>query len=130
VVGFPGSPIAAEGRPALKEGGREIELAGFTVLPGLIDMHGHIGGSEQGVDAEYVYKLWLAHGITTVRDPGCGNGIDWCVSEMRRSEGNRITAPRIFPYVFFGAGRDQPMTQPEDARLWVRDMKKRGALGM
>ena len=75
-------------------------------MPGLVDLHGHIGGDEQGVSAEYVYKLWLGHGITTIRDPGCGNGIGWCVSESRRSAANAITAPRIFPYAFFGQGRD------------------------
>ena len=117
-------------RPELVEGGRELQLTGHTVLPGIVDLHGHIGGDEQGVPAEYVYKLWLAHGITSVRDPGCGNGLDWCVSEMRRSERNAITAPRIFPYVFFGAGRDAPMTTPEEAREWVRKVAKQGALGM
>ena len=40
------------------------------VLPGFIDMHGHIGGIEQGTPAEYVFKLWMGHGVTTVRDPG------------------------------------------------------------
>lgn len=129
-VGAPGSPIKADNRPPLKPGGRELDLAGHYVMPGLIDLHGHIGGSEQGVPAEYVYKLWMGHGITTIRDPGCGNGIDWCVSEQQRSAKNRITAPRIFPYAFFGMGRDAPMTTPEQARAWVRDMKARGALGM
>jgi hypothetical protein len=117
-------------RPQLAAGGRELALAGHTVLPGIVDMHGHIGGDEQGVPAEYVYKLWLAHGITSVRDPGCGNGLDWCVSEMRRSERNAIAAPRIFPYVFFGAGRETPITSPAEARQWVREVAKRGALGM
>jgi hypothetical protein len=129
-VGAPGSPIQAANRPALKSGGRELDLAGHYVMPGLIDLHGHIGGSEQGVPAEYVYKLWMGHGITSIRDPGCGNGIDWCVSEQQRSEKNRITAPRIFPYAFFGMGLDAPLTTPEQARKWVRDMKARGALGM
>lgn len=129
-VGYPDSPIPDSARPGLKPGGREIQLDGHTVLPGLVDMHGHIGGDAQGVDADYVYRLWLAHGITSVRDPGCGNGIDWCVSEMRRSERNQIAAPRIFPYAFFGMGREAAMTRPEEARDWVRDMKRRGALGM
>jgi hypothetical protein len=129
-VGAPGSPIKPEDRPRLKAGGREMNLAGLYVMPGLIDLHGHIGGEEQGVPAEYVYKLWMGHGITTIRDPGCGNGIDWCVSEEHRSEKNQITAPRIFPYVFFGQGRDTPMTTPEQARQWVREMKARGAVGM
>ena len=99
-------------------------------MPGIVDMHGHIGGEEQGTPAEYVYKLWLGHGITTIRDPGCGNGIDWCVAEARRSDRNAITAPRIFPYAFFGQGRDAPMTKPEHAREWVRAIKAKGALGM
>ena len=129
-VGAPGSPIKPEDRPKLKAGGREMDLAGHYVMPGLIDLHGHIGGAEQGVPAEYVYKLWMGHGITSIRDPGCGNGIDWCVSEEHRSAKNEITAPRIFPYVFFGQGRDTPMTTPEQARQWVRDMKAKGAVGM
>jgi hypothetical protein len=129
-VGAPGSPIKPEDRPKLKAGGREMDLGGHYVMPGLIDLHGHIGGEEQGVPAEYVYKLWMGHGITTIRDPGCGNGIDWCVSEQHRSEKNQITAPRIFPYVFFGQGRDTPMTTTEQARQWVREMKAKGAVGM
>lgn len=130
IVGSANAPINPEDRPALKPGGREMDLAGHFVLPGFVDMHGHIGGDEQGVTAEYVYKLWLAHGITTVRDPGCGNGIGWCAAEARRSAANQITAPRIFPYAFFGMGREGPMTTPEQARQWVRDMKAQGALGM
>ena len=43
-------------------------------LPGFIDMHGHIGGVSQGAEPDYVFKLWMAHGITTVREPS-GRGI-------------------------------------------------------
>jgi hypothetical protein len=129
-VGNPGTPIKPDGRPKLAKGGKELDLTGHYVMPGIVDLHGHIGGEEQGVPATYVYKLWLGHGITTVRDPGCGNGIDWCVSEQRRSAANAITAPRIYPYVFFAQGRDAPITTPEDARRWVREMKAKGAVGM
>ena len=89
------------------------------VLPGFIDMHGHIGGKEQGTPAEYVFKLWMAHGITTVREPGCGNGVDWTLHERERSAANEITAPRIVPYIFFGIGARRPITTPEQARKWV-----------
>ena len=75
IVGSPGVAIDLEQRPKA-EGGHEIDLAGAWVLPGFVDMHGHIGGKEQGTPAEYVYKLWMGHGITTVRDPGSGNGLE------------------------------------------------------
>ena len=129
IVGSANAPIDPAKRPALAEGGREIDLAGHYLLPGLVDMHGHIGGDEQGTPAEYVYKLWLAHGITSVRDPGCGNGIAFCASEAKRSDANAITAPRIFPYAFFGMGRESPMTTPQHAREWLREMHAAGALG-
>jgi len=129
-VGAPGLPIDAKKRPKLKAGGHEIELSGSYVMPGIIDMHGHIGGAAQAVPAEYVYKLWMGNGITTIREPGCLNGVDWCLGEYKRSLANAITAPRIFPYAVFGADRDAPMTKPDEARQWVRDMKAKGILGM
>jgi hypothetical protein len=127
-VGAPGGVKEEPKRPRLAENGRELDLRGHYVMPGVIDMHGHIGGKEQGVPAEYVYKLWLGHGVTTVREPGCGNGLEWCASEERRSARNEITAPRIFPYAFLRP--DVPLTKPEEARRWVRDIKSKGALGM
>ena len=93
-------------------------------------MHGHQGGVEQGTPAEYVYKLWMGHGITTVRDPGCGNGLDWCLEQKARSAANEITAPRIEAYVVFGMGRKEPFTTPEQAREWVREVAERGADGL
>ena len=127
-VGAPGGVKEAPDRPKLAAGGKEMDLRGHYVMPGIVDMHGHIGGEEQGVPATYVYKLWMGHGVTTVRDPGCMNGIDWCVSEQKRSERNEIAAPRIFPYAEFSP--EKPLTQPAQARAWVREMKARGALGM
>jgi hypothetical protein len=127
-VGSPGGTRIDPKRPKLAAGGREIDLRGHYVLPGIVDMHGHVGGEFQGVPAEFVYKLWMGHGITTIREPGCGSGIAWCTSEARRSARNEITAPRIFPYVFFQ--HDKAITRPEDGRRWVRDMKAKGALGM
>ena len=129
-VGYPGVPIDQEKRPELTEGGREIDVAGMYVLPGFIDMHGHIGGHYQGTPAEYVFKLWMGHGITTIRDPACGNGLDWCLEHKRKSDDNAITAPRIEAYVVFGQGREEPFTKPEQARRWVRQVAEQGADGL
>ena len=129
-VGYPKVPIKAEERP--KDATREIDGTNLYVLPGFVDLHGHIGGKEQGTTAEYVFKLWLAHGVTTVREPGCGNGVDWCLHERDRSARNEIVAPRIFPYVFpsermWDGG---PIDTPEQARKFVQWVAKKGAEGI
>ncbi len=129
-AGNPGVEPDPTKRPKAEEGDREIDLTGLYVLPGFIDMHGHIGGKEQGTPAEYVFKLWMGHGITTVRDPGSGNGVDWTLMEKARSAKNEITAPRIEAYVFFGSEREDPFTKPEEARKWVDDMAAKGADGV
>ena len=50
VVGYPGVEINENRRPKLDEGGKEIDAHGKYLLPGFIDMHGHIGGTSQGAD--------------------------------------------------------------------------------
>ncbi len=129
-VGAPGVPIDPKRRPKLKEGGKELQAEGEYLLPGFIDMHGHIGGAEQGTPAEYVFKLWMAHGITTIREPGSGNGIEWVLDEKKLSAENKITAPRIFAYSFFGQGAKQPISTTEQAITWVRENQKKGADGV
>ncbi|MFZ9170969.1 MAG: amidohydrolase family protein [Sediminibacterium sp.] len=129
-VGSPSLPINAARRPVLKEGGKEINCDGMYAMPGLIDMHGHIGGKEQGTPAEYVFKLWMAHGITTIRDPSAGNGLSWVLEHKTKSLENTITAPRIFAYTAFGQGSKTPITNAEEARTWVRENAKNGADGI
>ena len=130
VVGYPGVEIKPEDRPQLMDGGREMDCEGMYLLPGFVDMHGHIGGKAQGADAEYVFKLWMAHGVTTIREPACSNGLDWVLSHRLRSENNTITAPRIKAYTVFGMGADEEISSPEMARKWVRSNAEKGADGI
>lgn len=130
VVGNPGIDIDPDRRPTAEEGDREIDISGMYVLPGFVDMHGHMGGDAQGVNAEYVFKLWLGHGITTIRDPSCGNGLDWCLEHREKSASNAITAPRIHAYPYFGQDRDDPIVTPQQARDWVRGVARAGAQGI
>ncbi len=129
VVGYPGVPINPERRPKLEAGGRELNAEGMYLLPGFIDMHGHIGGSQAPI-AEYVFKLWMAHGITTIREPSCGNGLEWVLRHKKKSAANSITAPRIYAYTVFGQGNGGKITTAEQARAWVQQNAKRGADGI
>ena len=100
-------------------------------LPGFVDVHAHQGGVYQGTPAEYVHKMGMGHGVTTIRDPGSGNGVDWTLEESRRSAANEIVAPRIFVYVRPGSCWDAgPINTPETAREYVRWAADRGIDGL
>lgn len=126
-VGYPKVAIDPESRP--KDAAKEIDATGMYLLPGFVDLHGHIGGVAQGTPAEYVYKLWMAHGVTTIREPGSGNGIEWTLSEKARSARNEIVAPRIFAYAF-AQHAAAPLETPEAARQFVRTVAKQGIDGL
>ena len=83
------------------------------VMPGFIDLHVHCGGG-QANDPEYVFKLWLAHGVTTARGVPCG-GMDWTLQQRELSAKNQIVAPRLVAYhrPFTGEGWDN--SKPRNA---------------
>jgi hypothetical protein len=129
VVGYPGVSIDDENRPKLEAGGKELQCEGMYLMPGFIDMHGHIGGN-QAPDANYVFKLWMSHGITSVRDPASSNGLSWVLDHKQKSSKNIITAPRIFAYTVFGQGSKEDIATPEQAKAWVQENAKKGADGI
>ena len=129
-VGYPGVPINEERRPQAGENDHELDAEGMYILPGFFDMHAHIGGFGQGTTPEYVFKLWLAHGITSIREPGSFNGTEWTFRHRDKSNENSITAPRIFPYIGFGRGHDGPITSPDQVRNWVQMIHDEGADGI
>lgn len=117
-VGYPGVEINERRRPAAGE--REIDWHGKWVLPGFVDMHAHTGGGGKAPQAEYTYKLWLAHGITTSRGVGHG-AVNWALAEKAAAERNEIVAPRMFTYARPGEAWDGgAIDSPEQARSWVR----------
>ncbi len=128
-VGTPGAPINPARRPKLADGGKELNAEGMYLMPGFVDTHAHTGGS-QAPDAEYVFKLWMAHGITTIADPGSMNGLSWQLEAKKQSAKNEITAPRIRAYSVFGQGSKVPLSTPELAVDWVRQNAKNGADGI
>ena len=129
-VGTPYMPIRAKGRPA--KGTREIDGTGMYLMPGFVDTHVHYGDPKKAPTAEYVNKLWLASGVTTVRGVPAGP-LDWALHERERSAKNETAAPRIFVYqpAFTGDGwKAQPAETPEMGREWVRFLAGKGADGI
>ena len=129
-VGTPGVPLSEEDRP--EDASYEIDATGSYVLPGIVDLHVHTGGVPKAPQAEYVYKLWLAHGITTVRGVPT-NPLEWDLSERERSARNEITAPRIVSYQRPGSGqewKERKINTPQEAREWVRYARDKGVEGL
>ena len=123
-AGTPGIPQT--GFQPIQGATKEIDARGMYVMPGFVDLHTHTGGEPKAPDAEYVYKLWLAHGVTTVRDAGSGASA-FMQSEKARSAKNEIAAPRIFAYARPSGAATQ---SPEAARAWVQNAAKNGVDGL
>jgi imidazolonepropionase-like amidohydrolase len=134
-VGYPKVPVRESRRP--EKGDYEIDATGMYVLPGFVNAHAHIATPQHGLagsvpPAEYVYKLWLGHGITTVREVGSGNGLKWTLNERRRSAAHEIVAPRIVAHATFPAATEvaNGVRTPEEARKWVDAVADAGADGI
>jgi imidazolonepropionase-like amidohydrolase len=133
-VGYPKVPIKPERRPV--KGDHELDVSGKYVLPGFVDAHVHIAHPRQGLAGEvpppeYVFRLWLAHGITSVRDAGSMMGLRWTLAHKKRSEANEIVAPRIVAYAAFPPPDIiQTAETVEEARAWVAAVASAGADGI
>lgn len=77
--------VAAGKVDAPKEA-RAIDASGKTVLPGLIDNHVHY--------RNHSAELFLAHGVTSVRD--LGNPLGWILAQRDGVAMGKIPGPRIF----------------------------------
>ncbi len=101
-----------------------IEGEGRYLLPGLINMHAHLQDSRSGrpLPFQYQMNLWLASGITTVRD--VGSDIEKAKRLREDSAEGDMVAPRIFIYMRAGGATE------EEARESIRQVQQAGADGV
>lgn len=156
VIVTDGRITAAGPGVAIPPGARRIDLAGLTLLPGLIDMHVHLSGDPtlsgyrglEFVDSFSTVlgvkhaKVTLDAGFTTVRNVGSSNLDD--VGLKQAIDGGYLPGPRIVPaaYAIGATGGHCDVTElppsikvdtpgvadgPEAIRAKVRQMRKMGA---
>ncbi len=128
VVGVDG-PALEFGAAKRPKADVEIDATGKYVLPGLIDAHAHTQDERGGIPQplEYELKIWLACGITTVRD--VGSNTKKTLALRAKSAAGEVAAPRMLVYPMFNAEQPVPTT-PEAARARIREYKAMGADGV
>ena len=111
-----------------------IDVAGATVMPGLIDVHWHgAQGSAQLVPRQsWVNYASLAFGVPTLHDPSNDTGEIFAASELQKA--GQIVAPRIFStgMILYGAKGSfkAEIDSLDDARAHLKRMKAVGAFSV
>jgi hypothetical protein len=77
-----------------------LEGGGRFLLPGLMDMHAHVGLPRKYALAHHSFDLFIAHGVTAIRDPigDCANPAkDVCLPELRELGRQVESGERVGP---------------------------------
>lgn len=117
---------------AIPASAKQVDLAGKTIIPGLIDAHAH---GPQASDDVIPQQNWsaiahLALGVTTIHDPSNAASHIFAAAEYQKA--GSYLAPRIFStgeivYGAKAAGFYAEINSLEDARDHVRRLKAQGA---
>lgn len=106
-----------------------INANGKYMIPGLWDMHVHSAFVSPAWDEKVIYPLYIANGVTGVRD--MGGDPDVLESRRDRIESGVLLGPRLVlagPFLVGAKGDKQTISvnTPEEARQAVDTVKKRG----
>jgi hypothetical protein len=126
--------IAAVARYAMIQEGSHVRIVNATgkyLIPGLWDMHVHTAGSPSAAwDEQIIYPLYIANGVTGVRDMG---GDPALLRERReRIVHGDLPGPHILMAgSVLNGGEDDAepiaVNNPSEARMAVDAIKKQGA---
>lgn len=109
-------------------------VAGKTIIPGIVDVHGHLGASPDGISPQqdWHYYANLAYGVTTSHDPSSNTEMVFSQSEMLKS--GHMVGPRVYSTgtILYGADGDFKVVinSLDDARSNLRRLKAVGAFSV
>ena len=113
---------------------RRIDVKGKTIMPGIIDVHGHLGGESSGLLAQSSWPLAanVAFGVTTSHDPSNDTETVFTNAELIRS-GAKL-GPRLFSTGTILYGAETPfkavVESYDDALSHLRRQKAAGAFSV
>ncbi|HMQ50218.1 MAG TPA: amidohydrolase family protein [Saprospiraceae bacterium] len=111
-----------------------IDCSGKTIMPGLIDVHGHLGDFRYGLSPQrnWYYYANLAYGVTTAHDPSSNSEMIFSHSEMIKA--GQMVGPRLYSTgtILYGADGDfkAVINSLDDARSAIRRTKAYGAFSV
>src|SRR5262245_34164999 len=92
-----GNRITAVGRSVpVPAGAKRIDVSGKTIMPGIVDVHGHVGGEGDGLLAQASWPLQanIAFGVTTTHDPS--NDTETVFSNAELIRAGMKLGPRLY----------------------------------
>ena len=113
---------------------KRIDVKGKTIVPGIIDVHAHVGGENDGIIAQTAWPLVanLAYGVTTSHDPSNDTETVFTNAEMVRA-GMKLS-PRLYSTGTILYGAETPfkavVESYDDALSHLRRMKAVGAFSV
>lgn len=113
---------------------RRIDMAGKTIMPGIVDVHAHMGYNTLDIipEKQWGYYANLAYGVTTTHDPSASTQTVFAQSEMVKA--GAMVGPRVFStgYILYGAENTEKtvVNSYEDARAHVARLKAVGAFSV
>src|SRR5690606_6692946 len=113
---------------------KRIDITGKYVIPGLIDVHAHVGAGSSGITprSHWGYLANLAFGVTTMHDPSNDTETVFAASELIKA--GELVAPRLFSTgtILYGAesASKAVVTEPDDAFAHLRRIKKVGGFSV
>lgn len=115
-------------------GATRIDVSGRTLIPGIIDVHAHVGSESDGILAQQSWPLVanLAYGVTTSHDPSNNTERVFTNAEMIRA-GMKL-GPRLYSTGTILYGAETPfkavIDEYEDALSHLRRLKAVGAFSV
>ncbi len=121
--------IVCVGQCAIPPSAKRVDVAGKTIIPGLIDVHAHFTQQPLGavLRRQPAASLYLSHGITTVRDPATNAA--QVFPYLEAIEAGWSIAPRVFTSaeVIRGWGEHDILDTSKDADAVVARLADWGA---
>jgi len=118
----------------IPEGAETRDLSGRVVMPGMVDVHAHMGYGWADVSPEVVpaYAANLAYGVTTTHDPSAQTHFVFSQRELELA--GRIVGPRITStgFILYGADIDDRaiIESLDDAREHLRRIQAYGGFSV